>query len=108
MEAASARRAAFRFPAMMFWSTSTAPDTSSDVSAILATAEVSLLGTVARQNRVSTSLSGPKARIAFNTMGKKHTRKTMITLGSSPNPSHEMKSGANAIFGVISMLTKNG
>ena len=32
----------------------------------------------------------------------------MITFGSRPNPSHEMNSGAKAIFGVISMLTKNG
>ena len=63
---------------------------------------------VARQNRVSSSLREPKARIAFSTMGKKHTRNTMITFGSRPNPSHEMNSGAKAIFEVISMLTKKG
>ena len=46
--------------------------------------------------------------MALSTIGKKQTRKTMITLGSSPKPSQEMKSGAKAIFGVISRLTKNG
>src|SRR5262245_6269118 len=63
---------------------------------------------VERQNRTSSSGSEPKARMAFNTIGKKHTRKTMITFGSSPNPSQEMNKGANAILGTISTLTKNG
>ena len=63
---------------------------------------------VERENSVSSSDRELKAMIAFSTMGKKHTRKTMITLGSSPKPSHEMKSGAKAIFGTISMQTMNG
>ena len=46
--------------------------------------------------------------MAFSTIGKKQTRKTMITFGSRPKPSQEMKSGAKAIFGVISRLTKKG
>ena len=32
----------------------------------------------------------------------------MITFGSSPKPSQEMKIGANAIFGTISRLTSVG
>ena len=32
----------------------------------------------------------------------------MITLGRKPKPSQEMNSGAKAIFGTISRLTKNG
>src|SRR5512147_2542570 len=57
---------------------------------------------VERQKRVNSSLRELKARMAFSTIGKKQTRKTMITLGSSPKPSQEMNSGAKAIFGVIS------
>src|SRR6056297_3074769 len=63
---------------------------------------------VERENSVSSSDNELKARMAFSTMGKKQTRKTMITLGSSPKPSHEMNSGAKAIFGTISMQTMNG
>ncbi len=46
--------------------------------------------------------------MALRTTGKKQTRMTMMTFGSMPKPSHEMNSGAKAIFGVISRLTKNG
>jgi hypothetical protein len=63
---------------------------------------------VMRQKRVNSSLKEPKARIEFSTMGKKQTRMTMITLGSSPKPSQETKSGAKAIFGTISMETQSG
>merc|ERR1711991_558120 len=42
------------------------------------------------------------------TMGKKQTRKTIMTFGRRPKPNHEMNNGAKAIFGVISILTKNG
>ena len=63
---------------------------------------------VERQKRSSSSVSEPKARMAFSTIGKKQTRMTMITFGSMPKPSQEMKSGAKAIFGVISRLTKKG
>src|ERR1700736_3861335 len=63
---------------------------------------------VERQKRSSSSPSEVKARIALRTTGKKQTRMTMITLGRRPKPSHEMKSGAKAIFGVISRLTKKG
>src|SRR6476661_2092862 len=63
---------------------------------------------VDRQKRVNSSLSDENASIAFSTIGKKQTRKTMITFGRSPKPSQEMKIGAKAIFGVISRLTKNG
>src|SRR4029079_16906387 len=63
---------------------------------------------VDRQKRVSSSLRELKARMALSTMGKKQTRKTMMTFGSNPNPSHEIKSGAKAIFGVISRQTKKG
>src|SRR5258708_25693780 len=63
---------------------------------------------VDRQKRSSSSPSEVKARIALSTIGKKQTRMTMITLGRRPKPSHEEKSGANAIFGVISRLTKKG
>src|SRR5581483_1326784 len=66
------------------------------------------LAPVDRQKRSSSSDSELKARIAFKTIGKKHTRNTMITFGSSPKPSQEMKIGANAIFGVISIETKKG
>src|SRR5690348_9334608 len=66
------------------------------------------LAPVERQNRSNSSDSELKARIAFSTIGKKHTRKTMITFGSRPKPSQEMKIGAKAIFGVISSETKNG
>ena len=59
-------------------------------------------------NRSSSSLSDPKAKIAFRTMGKKQTRKTIMTFGRRPKPNHEMNNGAKAIFGVISILTKNG
>src|SRR5260370_35868415 len=60
------------------------------------------LAPVERQNRVNSSLSEPKARIAFSTIGKKQTRKTMMTFGSRPKPSQQTKSGQNAILGVIS------
>src|SRR5262245_33178436 len=63
---------------------------------------------VERQKRVSSSLSELNAKMALSTIGKKQTRKTMITFGSSPKPIHEMKSGAKAILGVISRQTKNG
>src|SRR5581483_4843773 len=63
---------------------------------------------VERQNRSSSSASEVKARMALRTTGKKQTRMTMITLGRRPKPSQEMNSGAKAIFGVISRLTKNG
>src|SRR5436190_24265468 len=66
------------------------------------------LAPVARMKRTSSSLSEPKARIALSTTGKKQTRKTMMTLGRRPKPSHDIKSGAKAILGVISRLTKNG
>ena len=59
-------------------------------------------------NRSSSSLSDPKAKIAFRTMGKKQTRKTIMTFGRRPKPNQEMNNGAKAIFGVISILTKNG
>ena len=60
------------------------------------------------EKRSSSSLRDPNARIAFRTIGKKQTRKTIMTFGKRPNPSHEMNNGAKAIFGVISMLTKKG
>src|SRR5690242_14034915 len=63
---------------------------------------------VDRLKRVSSSLSELKARIALSTIGKKQTRNTMITFGNKPKPSHEMKSGANAILGVISRHRRNG
>ena len=63
---------------------------------------------VDRQKRPSSTLSEVKASTPLSRMGKKQTRKTMMTLGKSPNPSHEMKSGANAILGTISRLTKKG
>ena len=58
--------------------------------------------------RDSSSDSDTNPATAFSTIGKKHTRKTMITFGSSPKPSHEMKIGAKAIFGTISRLTSVG
>src|SRR5580700_4867395 len=63
---------------------------------------------VERQNRVSSSLSEPKAWMALSATGKKQTSTTMITFGSRPKPSHEMNRGAKAIFGTISRLIKKG
>ena len=62
----------------------------------------------ARKNPVSSSLSEPNAITALSTIGKKHTRNTMITFGRTPKPGYDMNSGANAIFGVISMETQKG
>src|SRR5437763_11978654 len=66
------------------------------------------LAPVETLKRDSSSLSELNARMALSTMGKKQTRKTMITLGSRPKPSQEMKSGAKAILGTISTQTTNG
>ncbi len=63
---------------------------------------------VERQKRVSSSLSEPKAWMALRAIGKKQTSTTMITFGRRPKPSQEMNSGAKAIFGTISRLTKKG
>jgi len=42
----------------------------------------------------------------LRTIGKKQTKKTIITMGKRPKPTHEMNNGAKAILGEISMLTK--
>ena len=48
------------------------------------------------------------AKIAFNTIGKKQTKTTIMTFGINPNPNQEINKGAKAILGVISILTKKG
>jgi hypothetical protein len=53
-------------------------------------------------------LSELNAKIAFNTIGKKQTKTTIITLGINPKPNQDINSGAKAILGVISILTKKG